>query len=114
MELNLNITLNGTFTELTVPVEENMLIIDLIFSIEMLMKTLTEDITTFDIYDINFQRIALIDENEVYISEEYKEKREVFDLDSLNIEVIGLGKTPVRKVLQEERDLLVALENYKQ
>ena len=36
-----------------------------------------------------------------------------YDRNTNTLEVIGLGTRSVRKVLQEERDLLVALENYK-
>ena len=112
MEITLNVTLNNNFSEFKVPVEESMLLIDLIFAIEGLMKTMVDDITTFDLYDVNFQRIALVSQEELFIAPEYKDIYTVLDLESTTIEVIGLGKRSVSKVLQEERDLLVALDNY--
>lgn len=115
MELKLNITLNGSFTEMILPVEENMLTIDFYLSLQMLMKSLVDNITTFDIYNEAFQRIALVGEdNELFIDPSYKDAKTIADLNTTTLEVIGLGTRSVRKVLQEERDLLVALENYKQ
>lgn len=113
MEINLNITLNGNFSNLTLPVEEDMLLIDFIIAIEQLMKTMVDNIKTYDLYDTSFQRIALVSEEELYIAEQYKKTYFIKDLMIDTVEVIGLGQTTVSKVLQEERDLLIALENYK-
>ena len=69
MELKLNITLNGSLTEMILPVEEDMLTIDFYLSLQMLLKSLVDNITTFDIYNESFQRIALVgDDNELFMT----------------------------------------------
>ena len=113
MGLKLNITLNGSLTEMILPVEEDMLTIDFYLSLQMLLKSLVDNITTFDIYNESFQRIALVgDDNELFIDPNFKEAKTIYELNTTTLEVIGLGTRSVRKVLKEERDLLLALENY--
>ena len=77
---------------------------------------MSNNATTFDIYDTQFHRIAIIDDDlELYIEEEYASLNTVDDLYNVcidTIEIIALGTRPIRKVLQEEEMLKYALDNY--
>ena len=115
-ELKINFTFEGKTIELILPVEENMRLIDMYLSLQSLLKQFSLTATTFDIYDLSFQRIAMVGENnELYIDESYKNLKYVYDLFNVcvdTIEIIALGKSSVKKVLQEEKLLKEALENY--
>ena len=116
MEIKLNITMGESFFETPLPIEENMIMIDFIFSLQVLLNQLYNEATTFDIYDINFNRIALVGENEqLYIDKQYQHINTIFELlenDVDTLEIIALGKTSVAKVLQEEAMLQAALDSY--
>lgn len=117
MEIKLNITMGESFFETSLPIEEDMIIIDFLFSLQVLLNQLYDKATTFDIYDLNFNRIALVGKDEeLYIDEKYKHINTIFELIENNVdtlEVIALGTSSVKKVLQEEAYLKEALENYK-
>ena len=117
-DIKMNLTLsNKQFIETVLPVEEQMSLIDFFLSLQVLLKAIDQKALTFDIYDINFQRIAIVGENyELYIDEAYENLKTIDDLFNVcidTIEVIALGKSSVSKVLQEEAYLKQALDNYK-
>ena len=117
-DIKMNLTLsNKQFIETVLPVEEQMSLIDFFLSLQVLLKGIDQKALTFDIYDINFQRIAIVGENyELYIDEAYENLKTIDDLFNVcidTIEVIALGKSSVSKVLQEEAYLKQALDNYK-
>lgn len=116
INLKLNVTLNDSFSEMVLPVEKEMIFIDFLLCLQLLLKRLSDNITTFDIYDTNFNRIALVGEDqEIYISKDYKHINRVYDFEENEIdtlEIIGLTSS-VRKVLKEEYELQTALDNYK-
>lgn len=116
VDIKLNITIDGSFSELILPVESNMKLVDFFIALQLLLKKMSNGATTFDIYDTQFHRIAIIDDDlELYIEEEYAALNTVDDLYNVcidTIEVIALGDRPIRKVLQEEEMLKYALDNY--
>lgn len=115
-DLKMNFTVDGKTIETILPVEEHMPLVDFFLSLQALLKQLQSSATTFDIYDLSFQRIAMVGEdNELYIDESYENLSYVSDLFDVcidTIEVIALGKSSVTKVLQEEKYLQEALDNY--
>ena len=115
INIKLNVTINDSFTEMTIPVEKEMIFIDFLLCLQMLLKQMSDDIKTFDIYDEDFNRIAIVGEDqELYISPDHKHINRVNDLQEYSLEtleIIGLRST-VRKVLKEEYELSKALENY--
>lgn len=116
IDIKLNLTIDGSFSELILPVESNMKLVDFFIALQLLLKKMSKEATTFDIYDTQFHRIAIIDDElELYIEEEYSSLNTVEDLHNVcidTIEVIALGNRPIRKVLQEEEMLKYALDNY--
>ena len=116
INFKLNITMNDSFSEMVIPVEKEMIFIDFLLCLQLLLKRISSNVSTFDIYDLNFNRIALVGENqELYIAKDYRHINRVYDLKEYEIdtlEIIGLTSS-VRKVLKEEYELQTALENYK-
>ena len=116
VDIKLNLTIDGAFSELVLPVESNMKLVDFFIALQLLLKRMSNNATTFDIYDTQFHRIAIIDDDlELYIEEEYASLNTVDDLYNVcidTIEIIALGTRPIRKVLQEEEMLKYALDNY--
>ena len=119
-EIKMNLTLNGKCIETSLPVDDEMLLVDFFITLQVFLTKLPENvdkITTFDIYDLSFERIALVGSNdELYISEAYENLNtlnDLFDVCIDTIEVIALGTRSVSKVLQEEKYLKEALDNYK-
>ena len=115
-ELKMNLTMDKKTIETILPVEEQMPLVDFFFSLQMLLKSLTSNSLTFDVYDTSFQRIAMVGENfELVIDENYENLSTVSDLFNVcidTIEVIALGKRSVSQILQEEKLLKEALDNY--
>ncbi len=118
-ELKMNLTMDGKTISTSLPVEEEMSLVEFFLSLQLLLKNLQTkqpQATTFDIYDLSFERIAIVGENnELYIDEAYENLKTIKDLLNVcvdTIEVITLGNTPVNKVLQEEKYLKEALDNY--
>ena len=116
VDIKLNLTIDGAFSELVLPVESNMKLVDFFIALQLLLKRMSNNATTFDIYDTQFHRISIIDDDlELYIEEEYASLNTVDDLYNVcidTIEIIALGTRPIRKVLQEEEMLKYALDNY--
>ena len=116
-DIKMNLTMNNHCIETNIPIDENLTFEDFFFALQILLANLKENInkiTTFDIYDLSFERIALVgNNNELFISPKFKNlhyAKELFDLKIDTIEVISLGTTSAKKVLEEERQ---ALKNYK-
>lgn len=116
----MNLTMNQQTVETLLPVDSNLSFIDFLLSLQLLLVNLkenTEKVSTFDIYTLSFERIALIgDNNEIYLDEKYqnvKTIQDLFDLNIKEIEVLALGNRSISKVLQEEKLLQEALDNYK-
>ena len=119
-DIKMNLTMNNHCIETNIPIDENLTFEDFFFALQILLANLKENInkiTTFDIYDLSFERIALVgNNNELFISPKFKNLHyatELFDLKIDTIEVISLGTTSAKKVLEEERQLDEALKNYK-
>ena len=117
--LKMNLTLDGNTIETSLPVESDMPFVDFFLILQLFLTKLPENVnkvTTFDVYNLNFERIALVgNNNELYIDENYgnfEVIQDLFDNDIDTIEVIGLGTSSVSKVLQEEKYLKDALDNY--
>lgn len=112
----LNITINKQLLELEIPVESNMKLVDFIMALQMLIKKIANEAVAIDIYDLQFQRIALIDDElDIYIEEEYDSistVKDLYDVCVETLEIIVLGNRPIRKILQEEEMLKYALDNY--
>lgn len=115
-EIKIILTLNEKTTEFDLPVEDDMEIVDFLISLQMFLATFS-NLTTFDIYDSSFERIALVGkDNELYISKTYSNLKYIYDLFNSGIdkiEVIALSSSSVEKVLKEEKLLKEALDNYK-
>ena len=62
IDIKLNMTIDGSFSELILPVESNMKLVDFFIALQLLLKKMSKEATTFDIYDTQFHRIAIIDE----------------------------------------------------
>lgn len=115
-EIKIILTLNEKTTEFDLPVEDDMELIDFLISLQMFLATFS-NLTTFDIYDSSFERIAIVGkEHELYISKTYsniKIIQDLLDAGINKIEVIALSNSSVEKVLKEEKLLQEALDNYK-
>ncbi|MCI5745187.1 MAG: hypothetical protein MR270_02755 [Erysipelotrichaceae bacterium] len=115
-EIHLNVTMNNKTTTLDLPVDENMLFIDFFISLQSLLKSYNTSnlkITTFDVYTVSFERIAMVgDDYELFIDPSFASIQTISDLLNKNIdtiEVIGLGDRSVKKVLEEEMWLMKSL-----
>lgn len=116
----MNLTMNQKTTSFNLPVNDSMSLVEFFISLQLLLTKLdtsNKPATTFDIYDLSFNRIALVgDSQQLHIDDAYKNLKTIKDLLDVcieTIEVITLGTTPVFKVLQEEKYLKDALDNYK-
>ncbi len=119
-EIKMNLTMDGKSVSTSLPVDDEMTLIEFFLSLQLLLKNLQtgeKKATTFDIYDLSFERIAIVGDNhELWIDEAYENLKTIKDLLNVcidTIEVITLGNTPIQKVLQEEKYLKEALDNYK-
>lgn len=116
MEINLNITIGESFFNTVIPIEEDIIMIDFIFSLQAFLSKLYENTSTYDIYDTSFNRIALVGADEqIYIDKKYQNINSVYQLLENNIdtlEIIALSNNSVSKILQEEAFLQKALDEY--
>ncbi len=119
-DIEVFLTMNQETTKYLLPVEEEMTLQEFFISLQTLFEnfeTNTLKATTFDIYDLSFQRIALVGSNhQLFIDEAYhhlKTMKDLFDVFITTIKVITLGTTPIHKILLEEKELkkILKLDN---
>lgn len=116
MEMNLNITIKDSFFATSIPIDEDIIMIDFIFYLQAFLSQLYENTSTYDIYDTSFNRIALVGSNQqIYIDAKYQNINSVYQLLENKIdtlEIIALSNNSVSKILQEEAFLQKALDEY--
>ena len=115
VDINLKIITKENVEPLVLPTEKQMRFIDFLVYLQALLKQMVGGSTTFDIYDENYNRIAIVGENfELYIDPSYNKLtcEDLVLMYQRPLEVVVLGTTPPSKVLEEERILQEIINNY--
>lgn len=115
VDISLKVITKENIEPMVLPTEKQMRFVDFLIYLQALLKQMFKEATTFDIYDENYNRIAIVGENyELFIDPSYN-KLTCEDLSFMHqrpLEVVVLGTTPPSKVLEEEKILQDIINNY--